>query len=293
MTTNNQYNTEFLKKSLNIIFTIDKSYIQHFTVALISLIENNKDIDLKVFVIHDIDNSDTLQSALNFFIEKYNISIVLLSLENALFDNYKITHHVSKATYFRLMIADIIPDNIDTAIFLDSDIVINASLAPLSDIDFGDKYLFAVNDTVIEQESIKRLNKLEVPADKYFNAGVMLLNLKTWRDNGVSEKLILIAQKYMDKLVWWDQDVLNICFFDRWGKLDVTYNTKDIYTKTKNIPVIIHYAGSSKPWHYINNHPYKKLYWNYLKLSPFKDFSYMDFSVKKLIKKIIFFNRSL
>lgn len=281
-----------MENTLNIIFTIDKAYLQHFTVALISICENNKDLNLKVFVIHDLDNLVLLNEIQAFFKTKYNILINLLSLESSVFDGYTLSYHVSKATYFRLMIAEIMPKNIKTALFLDSDTLTLGSLKKLTEINLSNSYLFAVHD-LIDVESINRMNSLGIAAKRYFNAGVMLINLEKWQLNNVTTGLMQTAIKYMDKLLWWDQDVLNIFFHDKWELLPSTFNEKHLTKRLKTLPVVVHFAGGSKPWLYLNNHPYKKEYWHYLKLSPFKHYRYNDFSIKSLIKRIVFFYKPL
>lgn len=277
-----------MKKTLNIIFTIDKAYIQHFTVALISICENNPDLDLNIFVIHDLDDLKLINEIQTFFRNKYNVLISLLSLESSLFDNYTLTHHISKATYFRLMIAEIMPKNIKKALFLDSDLLVLGSLKELVEFDLEENYLSAVQD-LVDVESIHRMNNLGISAKRYFNAGVMLINLEKWQTDKVSVGLIATAKEYMDRLLWWDQDVLNIFFHARWKLMPPTFNEKHLTKRLKEKPIVVHFAGTSKPWLYLNNHPYKKEYWQYLKLSPFKDYRYSDFSLKNFIKRIVFF----
>jgi lipopolysaccharide biosynthesis glycosyltransferase len=280
-----------MKRNLNIIFTIDESYIQHFTVALISVIENNKDIGLNIFVIHDIADNKTLDNALAFFKTKYGIHISSLIIKNSVFENYRMSLHFSKAVYFRLLIADIMPEEIDRALFLDSDLLVTGSLEVLLDLNFNDNFLYA--DSEYNTVGLDLLNEIGLPAKTYFNAGVMLLNLKKWRVNHVSAGLISTAEKYMDKLNWWDQDVLNIYFYNQWAQLPSGYNERNILKPLNELPAIIHFSGVSKPWQFFNIHPYRNLYWDYLKLSPFKNNRYKDYTIKNFVKKIVFFNRSL
>ncbi|WP_161964397.1 glycosyltransferase family 8 protein [Mucilaginibacter endophyticus] len=277
-----------MKKTLNIIFTIDQAYIQHFTVALISVCENNPDLNLNIFVIHDLEDLTLINEIQAFFKAKYNLLISLLSLESSSFNNYTLTHHVSKATYFRLMIAEIMPKNIKTALFLDSDLLVLGSLRALVEFDLEGNYLSAVED-LVDIESLHRMNRLGIPAKRYFNAGVMYINLEKWQSDKVSVGLIATAKEYMERLLWWDQDVLNIFFYNKWKPLSPTFNEKHLTKRLKDKPVVVHFAGTSKPWLYLNNHPYKKEYWHYLRLSPFKDYRYKDFSLKNLIKRIVFF----
>jgi lipopolysaccharide biosynthesis glycosyltransferase len=78
---------------------------------------------------------------------------------------------------------------------------------------------------------------------------------------------------------------LNITFDKKWYEIDFKYNSFFLTERndTKDYR-IIHYTGSSKPWHYRNKHPYKNLYWKYLKMTPFYPFFPEDLYVKNIIK---------
>ncbi|MEO5893941.1 MAG: glycosyltransferase family 8 protein [Ferruginibacter sp.] len=280
-----------LKQSLNVILTLDKNFIIHFTVALTSLLENNKDLDASVYVIHDLEDTSPIPNVVRYFKEKYNVDLNLITVDNQIFENFHISPHLSRAAYFRLLFADILPVNVDTCLYIDGDIIVTTSLKDLIGADFfagenKEEYgLLCVNDKN-EQDGIQRLAKLGFDLKRYFNSGVLLINLKKWRADNVSEKLIKIGQDFKEHLIWQDQDVLNIYFRNNTGKLDDTYN-KFVDHKLSEIPKIIHYSGSSKPWHYFNMHPYKYLYWKYLKLTPFKNTVFEEVTPKKAIKKNI------
>lgn len=271
--------------SLNVIFTIDEKFIQHFTVTLVSLLENNKDIGLRLFVIHDIENISLLKDVESFVQERYNISFQLIYVDNAIFDNYRVSLHYSKAVYYRLIITELVPAEIETALFLDSDTIVTGSLRELAEYRFSDQeYLLAVDDTEVSTH-VARLNELGFPIKRYFNAGVLLINMKAWRSDNVSATFIDLADKYMERLSWWDQDILNMYFYNVWKDMDPKFNAIHLRRKLPRLPVIVHYAGTSKPWLYVHSHPYKSLYWKYIKLTPFKDAKYPDFNVKEFVRK--------
>lgn len=260
---------ETVKEKLNIVFTIDENFIRHFSVALVSVLENNKHLDLSIFVIHDLEKLEKLNEVLVFFRSTYEFSVELLSLDNSALENYKVSHHLSKAVYFRLFLANILPSAIDKILFLDSDLVVTGSLSFFATFEFGDQALLAQDDIELDI-NIKRLRDMGFPVKRYFNAGVLLINLKLWRERNMSAVFMETASAYMDKLAWWDQDILNICFYDQWEYFDKTYNGLHLRYKLKQKPLIIHYAGPSKPWQYMNKNPYKSQYWKYHKLTPFK-----------------------
>ena len=278
-------NTSTTKENLNVVFTIDEKFIQHFAVTLVSLLENNSDINIRVFVVHDIENQQSLIELSEFIKQKYSIALDLLKVDNSLFDNYRVSHHYSKAVYFRLLITKILPPEIDQALFLDADIVVAGSLKELAQHRFKEnEYILAVSDVEVSSH-IKRLNEIGFPITRYFNAGVLLINVKAWRDNNFSDKFIALADKYMEKLSWWDQDILNMYFYNDWQEMDWRFNALHLRAKLPVPPAVIHYAGLSKPWLYVHQHPYKSLYWDYIKLTPFKGATYPDYSLKELIRK--------
>jgi lipopolysaccharide biosynthesis glycosyltransferase len=273
-----------MKKSLNVIFTIDKNFIQHFTVSLVSLFENNKDIDLTIFVINDLNDLRPLKNVSDFIKTNYNKELHFLQLENSVFDHYKVNSQYTKATYYRLLITEIVPEYVEKALFLDADTVVAGSLLELAKHEFGQEYILAVEDAEPELNT-KRIVDLGYPAKKYFNAGVMLINLKAWRADNLASVLMGLADQYMSHLKWYDQDVLNICLYDRWQMINPKYNAIHLAEELSEMPVVIHWAGAFKPWVYAYDPPYKKLYWKYIKLTPFKDAKYPDFTVKQILRK--------
>ena len=264
--------TILMNRQLNIVFTIDEKFVQHFSVTLISLLENNRDINLNIYVIHDIANLTSLNQVAELARQNYSNVINLIAIDSSLFARFKTNLHYSKAVYFRLLFTEILPHDIDKILFLDADIV------------FDGLQLLAVSDHGFEGH-IKRLNKMGFPIKKYFNAGALLINLKGWRQIGAAQDLISLADQYMDKLSWWDQDILNMYFYDRWELMDSKYNTVGEKLSDNNPPVIIHYSGPFKPWLYLHTPNYKNLYWKYIKLTPFKNATFPDANLKNMIIK--------
>lgn len=285
-----------MQDKLNIVYTIDENYVQHFTVACTSLLEHNRELIGRVCLVHDIGKSESLSKAIDFFKTNYNVYIEQYSLDSTVLEKFRVSHHVSKATYFRLLLAEILPGDIDKVLFLDSDIVVNGTLEQILALNFTDDnsvdstgheyYIFAADHKYSETD-LKRLEAMEFKGDKYFNAGIMYINLKMWRSDNIAEILLNNAAKYNEQLLWWDQDVLNITFDRQWGELDYKYNAFGLNEKKDDDYKIIHYTGSSKPWHFKNKHPYRQLYWKYLKMTPYKRYIAEDFTVLKALKRIV------
>lgn len=276
-----------MEEILNVVFTIDENFVQHFSVALVSLLKNNGSIKFCIYVIHNIKDLSLLNEVKKFVEEIYNVKLVYSAVDDSVFETYKISHHISKAVYFRLLLADILPNTINKILYLDSDIVVTGSLRELFEHNFNDNYILAVEDGELDI-TVPRLNKIGIPLKTYFNSGVMWINLEAWRLDNISVKLIDIANRYMDRILWWDQDILNICFMNKWGQVSDKFNRILLQEKCEEVPLIVHFNSPTKPWHYLNYHPYKYLYWKYIELTPFNKSKFKDFTYKRLLKKIIY-----
>jgi lipopolysaccharide biosynthesis glycosyltransferase len=276
---------------LNLFFAIDKNFIVPFTVTLTSVFENNKDVVISVYVICDRNDRDMLYNCVAFFKERYEATINVIVFDNNIFNNLPISIHISKAAYSRLLLAYLLPADIPYGLYLDCDIIVTGSLEELLEPDFcirgsDEEYsLFAVEDKH-QQEEVDRFKKTGITLEKYFNSGVLLINLNKWRRENATFELLKTAEKYKEILKWHDQDILNIYFKNNWGKLNNKFN-KHVEKELSTLPVIIHFTGSSKPWHYLNRHPYKHLYRKYLNLTPFKTKKFEKITLKKIIKKLI------
>jgi len=276
----------------NLVFAFDEGYAQHFCVAYYSLFENNKDLEFNIYILHSKISNRT-KSILEEFAASFQRKIKFIYINDDKFSGLVMGHHFKKSNYYRLLIPEVV--NGDKVLYLDSDIIVNASIKELFDIDISDYYLAAVGGA-----GFNRHEELKMKSDaKYFNSGVMLINVKKWVDTGLHKKAIRFALEnpYVIKFV--DQCALNSVVNGEWLSLSPAWNQQtaffekdrfDYFSEQQiehalNHPAIIHYTGSSKPWQYMNDHLYKNLYWHYLKKTPYRNYRYEDYSLINVIKK--------
>lgn len=272
----------------NIVFVTDKSYVQHLTVAIVSLLENNSSINLYV-INNGIPATDWQK------LEKITAGKDLI-LINAKIDDSEVkdlvAYSFTKTTYYKLFMADIVRG--EKALYLDPDIIINRNIDELYDIDISNTFLAAV----INPDIYHCADLGMVHSAKYFNAGVMLVNLAYWRAHKVKEKVIEFVYRHPELIKYPDQDGLNFVINGNWRELHPRYNVHSqiLYADSSfgslikeaiEDPIIIHYTGPSKPWHFANMHPYKHLYWRYLRKTPYKYFIPNDLNMKNILKRIV------
>jgi lipopolysaccharide biosynthesis glycosyltransferase len=204
--------------------------------------------------------------------------------------------HVSRATFYRLTLDRILTDR-KKVLYMDCDTIVLGDLRELWDVDIGDKPIAAVHDYIMESFCHSKTLSADftgsLPArtylerylgisanvcDKYFQAGVLIMNLQKIRALGVSEAMVeaLQARKY-----WFlDQDVLNKYFCGHHANLPPEWNVITMIdeisshldaVKTQELEQarvnakLIHYAGyEAKPW--INpTAPQAHYYFQYLR----------------------------
>jgi len=283
---------------MDVVFTSDKNYVQHLGVALTSLLENNQDIEWKIHLIHDeIDNSDLMK--IKDICTKYHAYFIDYLVDNETFSNLITKHHFKNSNYYRLLIPKLLK-NIDpnsNILYLDADIIVAGSLSDLVDLNLDGYYLGAV-----EASNFNRHSELHMSvASNYFCSGVMLINLEAWKRNSISEKVIEFVEKNPEVIWCVDQCGLNSIINGNWLPLHPRYDQQTSFFE-KNVnthyeeeeiqlaitnPIIVHYTGYSKPWHYMDKHPFKEKYWHYLQKTYWKNYIPDDRTLKNiLIKKI-------
>lgn len=191
---------------------------------------------------------------------------------------------VSDAAYYRFYVTTLIEDeSIEKILYLDCDIVVMDDVARLFQIDMTDYPIAAVRDIVNPANEKQMFGISFSYRDRYFNSGVLLINLKLWRQNNYQERLVEKTRQ-INSFIFPDQDPLNAVFRNKWLELPPWWNRfsvvryQDVFFRTKSdelryiySPSIIHYANNiARPWMDMIFVPWGKKYEEILALTPWK-----------------------
>ena len=146
----------------------------------------------------------------------------------------------SKFSYIcllRVCLASLIPDA-DRVIQLDLDTIICDDLTPIWEMDMGDNWIAMADE---------RYGCYRPYGDRYYNAGVAVLNLGKIREDKVEPQLIHLLST--TQLPYIDQDAWNIIGAGHIADLPQRYN-EFTGTEESTRPAIVHYAGVSRWWNY-------------------------------------------
>lgn len=297
--------------NMNVLYSTDENYVRHAGVSILSLLHHNR--NFKEIIIYIIENNLTDESKEKLFsiAEKYkNSKIVFISFE-ALCKRLKVGENsgLAPSGYARLFIS--VLDNVDKILYLDCDTVVNRPLEKLWMTSVEKYYLGGVQDNPA---------KYMVCAigmdcnDRYINSGVLLINLKKWRESGVEQKFIDFIAKYRGEVPHHDQGIINgVCrgkililepkynmmpqfleFKER--QIKQLFHIKKYYTQNEldeagQNPFIIHYISKfyDRPWFEGCTHPMKNMYQKFLEKSPWDASLYPSkVNVGVKIRKFIF-----
>ena len=185
------------------------------------------------------------------------------------------TQNLSHAAYFRILLPDLLPHDMDRILYLDSDLVVESDLLELWQKGFDGHPLLAVQ-TFYQQRVCSPVSTLfhiyeELaldPSAPLLNSGVMLLDLAILRATRAFDRVLDYVDTFRGRVKYADNDGLNAVFAEEWGQLDVLWNVQtDVLCRAWLLPPtafsewllahrdeirrqakIIHYTHSPKPW---------------------------------------------
>ena len=298
----------FTNNNIPITLAANDFYVPYLATTITSIVKNaSNDNNYDIIVMQRDFSDDSKRRLLNIISGKKNCSLRFIDI-SAYSDRFSklFTHmHFTIETWFRLVMPEML-SAYDKVIYLDSDLVVDTDIADLYRTELSDNLLAATKDADTaglyngydpdRKEYMDNILKIKNPYE-YFQAGVVVFNLKQFRkDFDVSETL-KYAASYEWKLL--DQDVLNYLAQDKVKLIDMSWNVmtdwagvrvkdiisrapkelNDAYMEARKAPKIIHYAGGDKPWQKPDM-DLSEYFWKYA-----KDSGYYEIILARMIPK--------
>lgn len=259
---------------MNIALCTDDRYANHCAICITSILENNKLEDCHIYVMTEGLLDENLKKF--HYLEKYYKKPVEVKvIDGKIFEGLQVTGRLPRSMYFRFMLPEIINDS--SLLYLDCDIIVRHSLRDLFHIDLTNYACGVVEDQC--GDDVRMHNRINM-FSRYFNSGVLLMNLDYWRKYDIAKKLI----DYIANAGWLmcpDQDALNVVLEGKVLFLGYEYNFQegfyneliwlradkwDKVEEAKKDPIVVHYTSGEKPWHKFCTHPLAGEYDKYMML---------------------------
>lgn len=269
------------EKRIPIFLSSDNNYAPFVATTIASICNNTKSfIDFYILDGGISEENKELIETLKEKFDNFSIEFIKANIGKYFGDlELKDAHYyLTLATYNRFLIPKL-KTNINKAIYLDIDIIVLGDIAEIYNEDLENYAIGAVWEEYTEnQENIQRRQYLDLSNDhKYFNAGVLLINCKKWREEDLTSKLFETEKKFREKLKFEDQDVMNKFFDNNYKMLHPKYNylNQSYGFYNKHEVLVRHFNGYIKPWHLTIEERFTRflkdidLFWNYAHMTPF------------------------
>ncbi|MDR2589845.1 MAG: glycosyltransferase family 8 protein [Oscillospiraceae bacterium] len=257
------------KPVIPIVFSTDNNFVPYCGVAISSLTHHTSfDVDYNIFVFHtelseySIRRLESL-SYLNIKVECVNVTKYLSKVK------LYTMHHFSEATFYRIVIPEVF-SHYTRVLYLDCDLIVLSDVKELYDMDLNRNVLGVCRRKNLSRIEDYVINKLNLTAIEYFNAGVLVFNIKYFIEEQIKEKCYNLINHGL-KYDYVDQDVLNIVCRNKIEILPAEWNYLSNYDDIENNnikPKILHYVTAEKPWCFPNV-PNAKVFWKVARKTKF------------------------
>jgi lipopolysaccharide biosynthesis glycosyltransferase len=272
---------------VSIAIACDDNYARYAGVALASIFENQKSkYDCVIYILENA-LSTTNKTNLQSIARHYHAVIHFLKADVNKFQDLKLTEYYTTTAYLRLDLPNLLL-NLDKILYFDCDMIVRRDIWELWQIDISNHYMAASGDS------------------STFNSGLMLINLKRWRDDNITSMVVNYIRNHPDNIKHVDQDGLNYIFSNKpWKLLPIRWNvragqqqaynnmaTRKIISKEHAIaardPFIVHYTGDLKPSDYNYTFVYNFIhdYIKYKKHTPWRFEKLNNYTIENAIKSM-------
>ncbi len=265
---------------MNFLFCIDDKYVDPLKTTLYSLAINSDVAGANVYVVQKdpLLRTDELRT----FCEALDLNYIPTVIGKNLFTGAPSTKRFPETVYYRLLAHKYLPEDMDRVLYIDADILCINDICELYNTDIGEHAFAAANHARILAVN-NFINNFRVGSNiksKYYNTGVILMNLKRMREVVFEDDIYEYLQGSVIKLIMPDQDMLNSLYSEYVFEIEnEKYNVDMRIAKSYELlsyglidpkwmienSILLHYCGTDKPWKESANGHWDILYKHYMR----------------------------
>jgi lipopolysaccharide biosynthesis glycosyltransferase len=299
---NNNDQLHLNRNSISIVCCADDNYSMPLAVTVRSAIENLDPAKNLILYIVDGGIKPKNKEKIERSLPQDKCTIKWISNPSERFKGFRTIgasnqqSHITLATYYRLLLDELLPTDCDKVIYLDCDLLVLEDLSKLWEVDVSPYHAMGTQHVLFPYTSSLPWVKTDDPINDqpYVTPGVMLVNLQRWREDAIAKQCIEYLRDNVDNLRYNDADVTNAVLSGKWGIIDHRWNqevcvhirsfdnwedspfthtlTKEEYKELTLFPYITHFSSDSKPWTNNTSHPFRILFFKYVDLTEWKGF---------------------
>ena len=253
------------KTPWHVAYNVNDPFFQIMGASIVSVLENNPGQPMVFHLFTDGYSPENGQKV-KALAEKWHCRCILYKLNMEPFMDFHVkVARFSRITYGRLYMPKILKQFTDRFLYLDADTMVIRSLSELFTQDMTGKAMGAVSER--PKDAKFRGEYLHLKNGKYFNDGIMIVNIPEWEKQEITEKAFSFQCEPRTRFLGQSQDVLNLTFDGTNLFLPAEYNEFGGGEDDKGRGVIIHWTGRRKPWQMVLA-PFDAQWRKYNALSP-------------------------
>ena len=292
---------QFNRDEINVVYCCSDLFAEVCAVSMVSLFENNTHLrQINAYIIDDKISNENKQRLLGMT-EGYgrNLQFIPLPDPSEFYSDHRFTIGSLGHTYARMILGDVLPAEVERVISLDSDTMVLDRVDELWNTEMG-QYPIAGVDDCMGAVALVKTQHLRADAT-HCNAGMYLIDLKTWRAENWTERFHNYITDLFDRgiaLGGYEEEVMNHLLGERMLVLHpkfnlmtleqvlnyrelmyfrgpVRYYTQEQIEQARRNPVITHTTNffyiQKRIFEENSDHPMRQNYEKYRLLTPWKN----------------------
>lgn len=266
-------------RRINIVIGIDGNYFFPSVVMLTSFLENVKN-PVSLYVLHRSLEKKYIDE-FHMLLKKYDgrNEVIEIQVDEKSLLKAPIYEHIPIETYYNILAMKYLPDEVDRAIYLDPDVIINKDIADFYFQDIENIYLVGARDMYVTTYDRDVFNQLKVSGKtEYINSGMLIINVKRIKERVDIEWYISALSTTYKTLKYADQDLLNIIFEGEIRVCSIDYNyqvprlpkDKQMRSVIERDAMIFHFCSKNKPWNDSYKGQLSSLFWKYAEIAGYE-----------------------
>jgi lipopolysaccharide biosynthesis glycosyltransferase len=253
-----------------IVMASDEGFAMPLATALLSLVEHNR--QHWPIEVHVLNNGFSAQgrARVETSVPPGSLQLHWRLVDTAAFDHITLPPRLNVMMFARLYIPHLFsntpaerqtltpnaPTQPPRVLYLDADILVLGDLAGLCQAELGGAAIAAVPDWHVAADTAagRWEDVAGLPAvQRYFNSGVLLIDIAACLKHQVSERALAFLQKHPDTRLH-DQDALNVACDGLWKAMPAHWNFQAHHgiriarLPPQERPAVAHFIMSAKPW---------------------------------------------
>lgn len=230
----------------HVCYNVNDGFFYIMGASVLSVLDHNQD---KAIVCHVFTDgySDETKAKVEQLARENHFNIYVYTLNMDIFQDFHIkVARFSRITYGRLVMPIVLAGMTGRFVYIDADIMCVNSIEPLYEMDLHGAAMGARCEIPSSVEY--RAGYLKLTSGKYFNDGIMVVDVNAWMAQHITEKAFSYQNEPKERFLGQSQDILNLVFDGSNAFIHKKYNEFMDEHGSEPDEVMVHWTGRRKPW---------------------------------------------